>query len=119
MAAAWLQLLAGTRPVRVLSAGTEPGTRVHPEVVTVMNEVGIDLTDGQPQQLSAAMLQEASDLITMGCGDVCIAKPAGVQCLDWPLPDPKGQPIDVVREIRDDIRQRVVDLLASFDLPAD
>ena len=118
MAAAWLEHLDRERRVRVLSAGTEPGERVHPEVVAAMQEVGIDLARRTPQRLTGAMLQQATDLITMGCGDVCVSLPDGLVCCDWPLRDPKGQSPSAVRAIRDDIRCRVAALLDVWQVPA-
>lgn len=96
--------------VRAVSAGTEPAERVHPEVVDVMREVGIDLTDAQPQKLTMELAQQADLLITMGCGDKCPYVP-GLKIEDWPLEDPKGKPIERVREIRDEIQRRVEALL--------
>ena len=96
--------------VRAVSAGTEPAERVHPEVVDVMREVGIDLTDAQPQKLTMDLAQQADLLITMGCGDKCPYVP-GLKIEDWPLEDPQGKPIERVREIRDEIQRRVEALL--------
>jgi arsenate reductase (thioredoxin) len=112
MAAAWFNALANPQQARAISAGTEPGTRVHPEVVTAMLEVGIDLTNGQPQFLSDELAASASLLITMGCGEACPVVP-GLERADWPLEDPKGKPVERVREIRDDVRARVAELLAK------
>jgi len=110
MAAAWFNELADPAKAKATSAGTEPGTRVHPEVVVAMNEVGIDLAAGQPQFLSDELARKASLLITMGCGEACPVVP-GLRREDWPLEDPKGKPVERVREIRDDVRARIVDLL--------
>jgi arsenate reductase len=96
--------------VRAISAGTEPGERVHPEVVEVMREVGIDLSQARPQKLTSELAQPADLLITMGCGDKCPYVP-GLRIEDWPLEDPKGKSVERVREIRDDIRRRVDALL--------
>jgi arsenate reductase len=112
MAAAWFNALANPQQARAISAGTEPGMRVHPEVVSAMKEVGIDLTNGQPQFLSDELAAGASLLITMGCGEACPVVP-GLERDDWPLEDPKGKPVERVREIRDDIRARVAGLLAT------
>jgi arsenate reductase len=106
MSAAWFNLLADPVKARALSAGTYPGERVHPEVVEVMREVGVDLSGATPQKLTADLARDAGWLITMGCGDECPVVP-GLLRDDWPLPDPKGQPVDRVREIREDIRARV------------
>lgn len=110
MAAAWFNRLADASKARAVSAGTEPGTRVHPEVVTVMSEVGIELADGRPQFLSDELASSASLLVTMGCGESCPAVP-GLERADWPFEDPKGKPVSRVREIRDAIRSRVQTLL--------
>ena len=106
MAAAFFSKLADPAKARALSAGTTPGERVHPEVVAVMQEEGIDLSSARPQKLTSELTAEAQLLITMGCGDECPYVP-GVRLDDWPLDDPKGQPIARVRAIRDDIRARV------------
>ena len=106
MAAAHFNTLADPAKARALSAGTTPGDRVHPEVVAVMREEGIDLSGARPQKLTAELGAEAQLLITMGCGDECPYVP-GVRRDDWPLDDPKGQPVERVRAIRDDIRARV------------
>lgn len=110
MAAAWFNHLADPRRARAFSAGTEPGSRVHPEVVTAMQEVDIDLSAGKPQFLSDELARSASLLVTMGCGEACPHVP-GLRRDDWPLEDPKGKPVERVREIRDDIRARIVGLL--------
>src|SRR3984885_2744776 len=112
MAAAWLNHLADPAKARAVSAGTEPGTRVHPEVLAAMAEVGVDLSQLTPRFLSEDLARSASLLITMGCGESCPVVP-GLQRLDWPLEDPKGKPASRVREIRDDIRERVTALLAE------
>ena len=109
MAAAFLNQL-GAGKARAISAGTNPGTRVHPEVVEAMKEVGIDLSVAVPQRLTTELASEADMLITMGCGDECPYVP-GVTRNDWPLEDPKGRSLDDVRRIRDEIRRRVVELL--------
>lgn len=106
MAAAIFNQLADPAKARALSAGTNPGLRVHPEVVTVMREVGVDLADAGPQKLTPELASQAQLLITMGCGDECPVVP-GLRRDDWPLEDPKGQPLERVREIRNDIRRRV------------
>jgi arsenate reductase len=106
MAAAFLSERADATRVQAESAGTQPGERVHPEVVNVMREVGIDLTDRHPQRLTDELARGASLLITMGCGDECPYIP-GLQRDDWPVRDPKGLPMSEVRAIRDGIRDRV------------
>jgi arsenate reductase len=110
MAAAFFNQLADRQKAEAVSAGTEPGVRVHPEVLAVMQEVGIDLSDAKPQKLTDELAREAQFLITMGCGDRCPYIP-GLRRDDWPLPDPKGRPLDEVRAVRDDIRSRVSALL--------
>jgi arsenate reductase len=112
MAAAWLGALADGAKVRAVSAGTQPGARVHPEVVEAMREVGIDLSGEQPRFLSDDVAREASLLVTMGCGEVCPAIP-GLRREDWPLEDPKGKPVERVREIREEIRGRVEALIVA------
>ena len=109
MAAAWFNKICDRTKARAISAGTQPGEGVHPEVVQVMNEEGIDLTGIKPQFLSEDLARQSTLLVTMGCGDACPYVP-GLKKLDWPLPDPKGQPIESVRTIRDEIRQRVAEL---------
>ena len=111
MAAAWFNALSDPQKARAISAGTEPGTRVHPEVVTAMREVGIELEAEQPKFLSDELAHTASLLITMGCGEACPVVP-GLLREDWPLEDPKGKPVERVREIRDDVKARVNELLA-------
>jgi arsenate reductase len=118
MAAAWFNHLrqlptANSQlpmDVHAISAGTSPADRVHPEVVEVMREVGIDLSSAKPQKLTLELAQGADLLVTMGCGDQCPYVP-GLKVEDWPLEDPKGQPIERVREIRDEIQRRVAELL--------
>jgi arsenate reductase len=112
MAAAWFNALADKDKARAISAGTEPGTRVHPEVLTAMREVGIDLEGVKPQKLTDELAAPGSILITMGCGETCPVVP-GLRRMDWPLEDPKGKPVERVREIRDDVRSRVVALLEA------
>ncbi|HUD12165.1 MAG TPA: hypothetical protein VMQ56_00795, partial [Terracidiphilus sp.] len=89
---------------------TEPGLRVHPEVLTAMREVGIDLSNAKPQKLTEELAQDAQLLVTMGCADKCPYVP-GLRRDDWPLRDPKGQPMEEVRAIRDEIRARVKSML--------
>ena len=110
MAAAWFNALADSTKARAISAGTDPGTRVHPEVQEAMREVGVDLGDRIPQKLTDDLARGAHMLITMGCGDQCPAVP-GLRRDDWPLEDPKGKPVARVRAIRDDVRARVTELL--------
>ena len=110
MAAALFNQAANPAVARAISAGTEPAAHVHPEVVIAMREAGIDLSAATPQKLTDMLAREAQVLVTMGCGDACPFVP-GARVEDWPLQDPKGQPLDVVRSIRDDIRRRVLDLM--------
>jgi arsenate reductase len=115
MAAAWLDHLANPGKARAVSAGTQPGTRVHPEVMAAMKEVGIDLSAAVPRKLTDDLAREASLLVTMGCGEACPAVP-GLRREDWPLQDPRGQPIERVREIRDQVRALIEDLIAREGL---
>jgi len=110
MAAAFFNQMADPRKAHALSAGTEPGQRVHPEVQAVMQEAGIDLSHMKPQKLTQELAKDAQLLITMGCGEQCPLIP-GVCREDWPLRDPKGLPRAEVRAIRDDVEHRVKDLL--------
>lgn len=112
MAAAWFNMLADPDKARAISAGTEPGARVHPEVVSVMREVGADLSSETPKFLSDELARNASLLVTMGCGEACPTVP-GLRRVDWFLEDPKGKPLERVREIRDEVRARVESLVAS------
>ena len=112
MAAAFFNQLADGTKAEAISAGTEPGLRVHPEVLAVMQEVGIDLSNAKPQKLTQELAEDAALLITMGCGDKCPFVP-GLRRDDWPLKDPKGLPMEQVRLIRDDIKERVLTLLSN------
>jgi protein-tyrosine-phosphatase len=111
MAAAFFNQLADPKKAEAVSAGTEPGERIHPEVQAVMQEVGIDLSNAKPRKLTDEMAKDAQLLITMGCGDKCPYVP-GLRRDDWPLRDPKGLPTDDVRAIRDQIVRRVEELIA-------
>jgi arsenate reductase len=111
MAAALFNQAADPSAARALSAGTEPGAQVHPEVVAAMRELGMDLSGVAPRKLTEALAREAQVLVTMGCGDACPYVP-GARVEDWPLQDPKGQPLGIVRQIRDEIASRVRDLMA-------
>lgn len=115
MAAAWFSQLADPHKATALSAGTEPGERIHPEVLRAMEEVGIDLRQARPQKLSEEMVRDAQLLITMGCGDKCPCVP-GLRRDDWPLRDPKGLPIEEVRAVRDEVKNRVEALLTLENL---
>jgi arsenate reductase len=96
------------------SAGTTPAGQVHPEVVEVMRELGIDLSDRRPQRLTTELAQWADVVVTMGCGDQCPYVP-GRRYLDWELADPRGRPIEEVRATRDEIRRRVDGLVRELD----
>lgn len=112
MAAAFFNQLADPAKARAASAGTQPGEHVHPEVVVAMREEGLDLAGAKPRLLTLELAEGASLLVTMGCGEACPVVP-GLRRADWPLPDPKGQPVERVREIRDQIRDRVRELIAA------
>jgi arsenate reductase len=115
MAAALFNAVADPARARAISAGTSPGPHVHPEVVQVMREEGIDLSGAKPQKLTVDLARGVQVLVTMGCGDACPVVP-GTRIEDWPLPDPKGAPLDEVRRIREEIRQRVRDLAEREDV---
>jgi arsenate reductase len=112
MAAAFFNQLADHSKAEAVSAGTEPGIRVHPEVLSAMQEVGIDLSGAKPQKLTQELAEGASLLITMGCGDKCPYVP-GLRRDDWPLRDPKGLPVEEVRVIRDQVKTRVQNLIQT------
>ena len=112
MAAAFFNRWANPVKARAISAGTQPGPHVHPEVVEVMREKDFDLTKGKPQKLTPELAADAGWLITMGCGDQCPVVP-GARRDDWPLEDPKNKPSDRVREIRDEIEARVKQFIAT------
>jgi arsenate reductase len=112
MAAAFFNALADGSKAVAVSAGTQPGDRVHPEVVAAMNEMGIDLSRARPQRLTMELARKGTLLVTMGCGDACPVVP-GLRRDDWPLEDPKGQPVDRVRAIRDEIQSRVEALVTA------
>ncbi len=99
-----------------LSAGTSPATHVHPEVVEVMGEVGLDLSQHRPRLLTRELAQHADVVVTMGCGDACPYIP-GKRYIDWDLEDPKGRPIAEVRLTREEIGRRVDELLRELDPP--
>jgi arsenate reductase len=115
MAAALFERTAQDRH-HALSAGSEadPEGHVHPEVVEVMGELGVDLSDRRPQRLSIELAQQADVVVTMGCGDACPYIP-GKRYIDWELEDPKGRPMEAVRATRDDIEARVAALVAELD----
>ena len=113
MSAALFERAAAGRH-RALSAGTTPAARVHPEVVEVMREVGIDVADRVPRLLTRELAEQADVVVTMGCGDECPYVP-GKRYVDWDLQDPKGRPLDEVRATRDEIGRRVEGLVAELD----
>ena len=113
MAAAFFTALADPAKAAAVSAGTRPGDRVHPEVVEVMGELGIDLSGQRPQKLTEQLATDAFLLVTMGCGDECPYVP-GLKRDDWPLDDPKGQPLEQVRRIRDEVHDRVAALVDQY-----
>jgi arsenate reductase (thioredoxin) len=96
------------------SAGTTPAPRVHTEVMEVMREIGIDLGGRLPKRLTAELAERADVIVTMGCGDACPYIP-GKRYVDWDLEDPKDRPVDEVRELREDIRRRVAELVSELD----
>jgi arsenate reductase (thioredoxin) len=113
MAAGLLSELGGDL-VAVRSAGSEPADRINPMAIEAMAELGIDIAGEQPKILTVDSVRESDVVITMGCGDACPIFP-GKRYEDWELDDPAGRPLDEVRRIRDDIRRRVEDLLASLE----
>jgi len=110
MAAALFNAAADPAVARAISAGTDPAPALHPEVVEVMRELGIDLAAAAPRRLTPDVAARADWLITMGCGEACPVVP-GARREDWPIEDPKGKPLSRAREIRDEIARRVRDLL--------
>jgi arsenate reductase len=115
MSAALFNRYVDPSRAHAISAGTQPAEHVHPVVVEAMRELGIDLSAAKPQKLTAELAQGADMLITMGCGDECPYVP-GLRRDDWPLPDPKGQGIEVVRRTRDEIKMRIIALLKCENL---
>lgn len=114
MAAAWLRHLSGGA-VEVRSAGSMPADRINPVAVEAMLEVGVDIRGEQPKVLTPEAVQASDVVVTMGCGDACPFYP-GKRYEDWKLEDPAGQGIEAVRPIRDEIRARVLTLLAELDV---
>lgn len=112
MAAAAFNALADPALAHAISAGTQPAEHVHSEVLQVMREVGIDLSGTTPALLTDAMAARVQVLVTMGCGETCPVVPA-VERIEWDIPDPKGQPLERVRAIGDDLRARVEQLIAT------
>ncbi len=116
MGAGWLRHLGADR-VDVYSGGSNPGDGTNPAAIAAMAEVGIDISSYQPQPWTNEMVQAADVVVSMGCGDACPVLP-GKRYEDWELTDPAGQSLDVVRAVRDDIRERVIGLMASLGLDA-
>ena len=112
MAAAFFNELADPGRARALSAGTQPASTIHPVVVEVMREAGIDLASNRPRRLTPELAANATLLVTMGCGDQCPSVP-GLEVADWPLADPKDRPLAEVRAVRDELRARVSALVKS------
>ena len=112
MAAAFARDLSGGR-VDILSGGSEPADSVNPVAVEVMAEIGMDISQFVPQKFNDELLNAVDVVVTMGCGDTCPYIP-GKRYIDWPLDDPKGRPIEDVRRIRDEIRDRVAELLTQL-----
>jgi len=112
MAAGWLRHFAGDR-ITVRSAGSDPAEKVNPIAVQAMAEVGIDISDAIPAKLNDELARGNDLVVTMGCGDACPYIP-GTKYEDWELTDPAGQPIELVRQVRDDIRSRVEQLVAEL-----
>ncbi len=111
IAAAWARQMAAGR-ADVVSAGSEPGPHLNTVVVQAMREAGIDLAGIKPQRLTPELAAGAEVIVTMGCGESCPVIP-GARHIDWPITDTRGQPIEVVRKIRDELKQRVADLLTA------
>jgi arsenate reductase (thioredoxin) len=116
MSAALFERAAAGRH-EAISAGTTPAERVHPEVVEVMNELGIDVSDRVPGKLTRELAEQADVVVTMGCGDACPYIP-GKRYIDWDLADPKGRPIEEVRATRDEIARRVAALVSELKRPS-
>ena len=112
MASAYFSLLADPAKAKSISAGTQPSDHVHPQVIEVMKEDGVDLSGRTPRLLTDNVASEANFLITMGCGEACPVVP-GAKRADWPLPDPAGKTIADVKIIRDEIGKRVIELIAA------
>jgi arsenate reductase len=112
MASAFFNVLADAHKARSIAAGTEPAERIHPEVVEVMREAGVDLSTAAPRRLTDELAKDAALIVTMGCGEACPVVP-GLERIDWVLSDPKGLPPAQVRAIHDEIRGRVAQLVAD------
>jgi arsenate reductase (thioredoxin) len=112
MAVAFFNQLADPQRARAISAGTAPSGTVDPKVIEAMREMGIDLSPSLPRRLNAPLAMAAGHLVDMGCGAE-LPFFAGVKLEEWPVDDPKGQPVERVREIRDDIRRRVTEMIEA------
>lgn len=112
MAAAFFNALVAPGAAQAIAAGTQPAAQVHPQVVRAMQEVGVDLSAARPQLLTAEVAAGAAALVTLGCGEQCPVVP-GARREDWPLPDPKDKPPEVVAAIRDELRARVQEMLET------
>ena len=112
MAAAFFNQQSDPRKAVALSAGTRPALHIHPEVLEVMREVGVDLVTVRPRPLTRELAESASLLVTMGCGEACPAVP-GLATEDWPVPDPHGASMAEVRRVRDEVQRRVAGLLVA------
>jgi len=113
MAAGWLRALAGDR-IEIRSAGTEPKDQINPRAIEAMAEVGIDIANNQPKVLTDEAVLASDYVITMGCGDKCPFFPGKIY-RDWVLADPAGQDIEMVRQVRDEIKRHVLALIAEID----
>lgn len=113
MAAGWLRALAGDR-VEIRSAGTEPKDQINPIAIQAMEEVGINIAENLPKVLTDEAVLASDYVITMGCGDKCPFFPGKIY-RDWVLADPAGQDIEMVREVRDEIKEHVLALIAEID----
>jgi arsenate reductase len=112
MAAAFFNTLADKEKVFAVSGGTNPGEHIHPEVKNAMQEIGIDFSEVKPQRLTPDIAEGSVLLVTMGCEETCLVVP-GAMVEDWALDDPKGKPIEEVRKIREEIKERVQNLVAT------
>lgn len=115
MAAAFFNKFADSKKAKAISAGTNPALKVHPEVLLVMKEEGIDLSNAKPTLLTDELAKEANLIVTMGCGEQCPYVP-GLERQDWPLQDPKGKDIESVKAIRGQIKKLVLELIESKNL---
>ena len=115
MAAGWLRHL-GAGQIDVFSGGSNPGAQINQAAIAAMNEVGIDISTQSPKPWTDSLVSAADVVITMGCGDTCPIFP-GIRYEDWELTDPADQPLEIVRGVRDDIKERVVGLMASLGVP--